>query len=316
MITNALRSRAYAGEADLETIAAFLNLVEAHDRVEEGYSAAELREEFNEPSFDAANGLRLYENAQGQLVGFAQLYAAEETADNDGFLWFKVHPAYRTDQIEPLMFAWAEEQLRRNGRAKLRVNAQNQEIERQAMIERHGFIPVRYYLRMRRPLSAPLPTPVFPPGYQLVAGDHDPQAWADLYNDAFADHYNFHRHDADFVRHWYRDPDYRSDLNLVATAPDGTLAAFAWCHIHAERNQRSGRLDGTVALLGTRRGHRRLGLGRALLLTGMQLLRDTGMSYAELAVDATSPTGANTLYESVGFQTAYSRILYSRDLAA
>lgn len=316
MMTNTLLSRTYAGEVDLAAIAAFLNLVEAHDQVEEGSSVTELREEFNEPSFDPVNGLRLYTNAQGELVGFAQLYFTADSADNDGFLWFKVHPAYRTDQIEPLMFAWAEEQLSQRGRAKLRVMVHDKETERQALIERHSFLPVRYFLRMHRPLAEPMPTPVFPQGYGLHAGDHDPQAWADLYNDAFADHYNFHPRNAEFARHWQRDPEYRSDLNLVAIAPDGILAAFAWCHIHAERNKRSGRLDGTIGVLGTRPGHRRLGLGRALLLTGMQRLRDIGMSNADLGVDAASPTGTNTLYASVGFKTAYSRVLYSRDLGA
>jgi len=316
MITTTLLSRSYAGEADLEKIVTFLNLVEAHDLVEEGSSVTELREEFNEPSFDSANGLRLYENEYGELVGFAQLYLAEDAAENDGFLWFKVHPAYRTDRIEPLMFAWGEEQMHKRGRVKLRVMAHDKETARQALIERHGFIPVRYFLRMRRALSEPIPDPVFPQGYQLRAGDHDPQAWADLCNDSFADHYNFHPRHAEFVRHWQNDPDYCSDLNLVTTAPDGTLAAFAWCHIHSERNKRSGRLDGTVGVLGTRPGHRRIGLGRAMLLSGMHLLRRAGMSNADLGVDASSPTGANTLYESVGFKTAYSRVLYSRDLNA
>jgi len=185
--------------------------------VEEGSSVTELREEFNEPSFDPVNCLRLYEHAPGELVGFAQLYVAEDTADNDGFLWFKVHPAHRTDRIEPQMFAWAEAQLRTRGRVKLRVTARDKERERQALIERHGFVPVRYFLRMRRALSEPIPVPVFPPGYHLRDGDHDPQAWADLYNDSFADHYNFHSHDAEFVRHWQSDPDYRADMSQLAS---------------------------------------------------------------------------------------------------
>lgn len=312
---NTLLSRNYVGEADLAKIVAFLNLVEAHDLVEEGSSVSELREEFNDPSFDAANGLRLYENEQGEMIGFAQLSLAEDAVENDGFLWFKVHPAYRTNRLEPLMFTWAEAQLRQRRREKLRVLIHDKETARQALIERHGFIPTRYYLRMHRPLDEPIPAPLFPQGYQLRAGDHDPQAWADLYNDSFADHYNFHPRDAEFVRHWQRDPDYCSDLNLVALAPDGTLAAFAWCHIHAERNQRSGRRDGTVGVLGTRPGHRRLGLGRAMLLTGMQLLRNAGMTHAVLGVDASSPMGANKLYASVGFKPTYSHVLYSRDLA-
>ncbi|MEN9937327.1 MAG: hypothetical protein RLZZ387_3906, partial [Chloroflexota bacterium] len=43
MTTIAITSRPYAGEADLAPIAAFLNTVEAHDQVEEGTSAEELR---------------------------------------------------------------------------------------------------------------------------------------------------------------------------------------------------------------------------------------------------------------------------------
>lgn len=315
-MTNMLRSRAYIGEADLEPIVAFLNLVEEYDRVEEGSSVSELREEFAEPSFDTINGLRLYEDEHGALVGFAQLYVAEDATEQDGFLWFKVHPTHRAHQIEPRMFAWAEEQLRQRGCVTLRLMAHDKEIERQTVIEQHGFAPVRYYLRMRRALSEPIPEPVFPPGYHVRAGDHEPHAWAELYNDSFADHYNFHPRDAAFVEHWQRDPDYLSELNLVVTAPDGTLAAFAWCHIHAERNKRSGRLDGTIGVLGTRPAHRRIGLGRALLLTGMQRLRRVGMSTADLGVDAASPTGANTLYESVGFRTTRSHVMFSRAVEA
>jgi mycothiol synthase len=314
LMTNALQSRAYAGEIDLEAIVAFLNLVEDHDRVEEGSSVSELREELTEPSFDSVNGLRLYENEHGALVGFAQLYIAADSAEQEGFLWFKVHPAYRTNQIEPRMFAWAEEQLGQHRRVQLRVMAHDNETERQTLLVRHGFTPIRYYLRMSRPLSELIPEPVFPPGYHVRAGNHEPHAWADLYNDSFADHYNFQPRDAAFVEHWQRDPDYSSDLNLVVTAPDGTLAAFAWCHIHSERNRRSGRRDGTIGVLGTRPAHRRRGLGRALLLTGMQLLRRAGMSAAELGVDAASPTGAHTLYESVGFRVAHGYAVYSRDV--
>jgi mycothiol synthase len=314
MTTTTVTARPYAGESDIEPIAAFLNLVEAHDRLEEGSSAEELRVEFAEPGFEPERDLRLYENEQGEIVGFCQLWAVEDTADNDGFLWFKVHPSHRNGDLEPQMFAWADARLRERGSIKLRVVARDVEAERQALIERNGFEPVRYFQRMRRALAEPIPAPQFPHGYALRTGNHDPQAWADMYNESFVDHYNFHPHTAEQVRHWTTEVDYRPDLNLVAVAPDGMLAAFAWCSIHAEQNRRTGRLDGTIGLLGTRRGHRRIGLGRAMLLAALERLRDAGMTHAELGVDASSPTGANQLYESVGFETFFSRTLYSRDV--
>lgn len=315
MTDQPLNIRAYAGETDLEPIVAFLNMVEEYDRTHEWISLSELREELSEPGADPARDIRLYTDEQEQLIGFAQLYVAADTADNDGFLWFTIHPAQRNGQIEPLMFAWAEEQLRERGRVRLRVAARDSQTDRQALFERHGFVPVRYFQRMRRALTEPIAAPAFPPGYQLRDGNHDPQTWADLYNESFVDHFNFHRHTAAQVRHWQSDPDYRPELNLVAVAPDGTMAAFAWCHINPEHNQRNGRLDGTIGVLGTRRGQRRIGLGRAMLLAALHRLRDAGMTSAELGVDSTSPTGANALYESAGFVTAFTRVLYSRDLS-
>ncbi|HWQ16098.1 MAG TPA: GNAT family N-acetyltransferase [Roseiflexaceae bacterium] len=298
---------------DLTPIVDFLNLVEAHDQVDEGSSVEELRTDFTEPGFDPSRDVRLVEDEEGRLVGFGELWAAGQSADNDGFLWFKVHPELR-GAVEPELFAWAEAQLRARGRAALRVAARDIEAGRAQLIEQHGFRPVRYFLRMARPLEEPIPEAVFPAGYTLRAGNHDPQAWAEMYNESFVDHFNFHAHDAAWVRHWQQDPEDRPELNLVAVAPDGTLAAFAWCSVRAAENARTGRRDGWVGLLGTRRGHRRIGLGRAMLLSALQRIKAAGMDTALLGVDASSPTGATRLYEVAGFRTVYSRTLYSRDI--
>jgi mycothiol synthase len=313
--TTEIAARHYAGEGDLAPIADFLNLCEAHDQVEEGTSAEELRVEFAEPGFDVARDVLLLEGADGQLVGFGQLWVPEQIEENDGFLWFKAHPELRGGEIEQRLIDWAEGQLRERGRTKLRLVARDKETERVALFEQLGFAPARYFLRMVRSLDEPIAEPVFPAGYTLRDGDHDPQAWADMYNESFVDHYNFHHHTADEIRHWQQEPEYRSELNLAAVAADGTLAAFAWCGIRPGENERSGRKDGWVGLLGTRRGHRGKGLGRAMLLAGMRRIKEAGMEYAKLGVDADSPTGATRLYESVGFRTAYSRTLFSRDVS-
>ncbi|MFO7167878.1 MAG: GNAT family N-acetyltransferase [Chloroflexota bacterium] len=312
-MTATITSRLYAGEADLAPIVEFVNLCEAHDRTQEGTSIEELRNDLSQPGFDPTRDVRLWYDEAGRLVGYGELWAHEETADGDGFLWFQVHPELR-GEIERDMLAWADARLRELGRRMLRVAARDVEAQRAALLESLGFEPVRYFLRMVRPLDEPIPEPVFPAGYTLRDGDHDPQAWADLYNESFVDHFNFHAREAEHVRHWQSEPDYRPDLNLVAVAPDGTLAAFAWCSINVQENERLGRRDGWIGLLGTRRGHRRIGLGRAMLLSGMQRLRAAGMERAALGVDAASPTGATKLYESVGFRTEHSRTLYSRDV--
>ena len=56
--------------------------------------------------------------------------------------------------------------------------------------------------------------------------------------------------------------------------------------------------------MGVRRPYRKQGLGRALLLAGMQALQDEGMQWAMLAVDTENRTGALRLHEGVGFRQA------------
>ncbi|MGI8830797.1 MAG: GNAT family N-acetyltransferase, partial [Candidatus Limnocylindria bacterium] len=50
-----------------------------------------------------------------------------------------------------------------------------------------------------------------------------------------------------------------------------------------------------------RRPWRRRGLARALMTSSLVAAREAGFTSANLGVDTDSPTGANALYESLGF---------------
>lgn len=100
----------------------------------------------------------------------------------------------------------------------------------------------------------------------------------------------------------------------MAIAPNGTFAAFATCGISEKTNARTGRQEGWVNSLGTRRGFRHRDLGRAILLTGMQALKDNGMTTALLGVDVENQNQARALYESVGFEWVHTFLSYKRPL--
>ncbi len=121
--------------------------------------------------------------------------------------------------------------------------------------------------------------------------------------------WNFHPTTLENRRHQVLRPTYQADLDWIAIAPDGTFAAFCDAHIFHERNTRTGRKEGWITGLGTRRGFRRQGLGRAMLLLGLQQLQQAGMETALLGVDAENSNQAQTLYKSVGFaQTLYKSV--------
>ena len=313
--------RSYAGETDLPRIVDFVNMCDAVDQLDMGTSIAELRDELSDPTLDPARDIGLWEDADGTLLGYAQLSIPSAGDDLLGFLWFKVHPSVRGSGLESEMFAWATERLRDLGRqrglkARLRAGSITTDATRIAVLEQHGFRPTRYFVHMSRSLFEPLPDPQFPAGFSLrhLRGPEEVLAWVELFNLSFIDHWDHHDLTVEQRLHWMAESHYRPADDLIAVAPDGTLAAFCKCMVIPEQNQRTGRSEGWIALLGTRRGYRKIGLGRAMLLAGMQRLKADGLATAVLGVDTVNPTGAVGLYESVGFCGYRTFIAFAKDV--
>ncbi|MBW4592788.1 MAG: GNAT family N-acetyltransferase [Brasilonema angustatum HA4187-MV1] len=169
---------------------------------------------------------------------------------------------------------------------------------------------------MRRSLKESIPEPQFPGNFTIrqVKPEQDAEAWVEMHNQSFIDAWNHHPLTVKHYKYLRSHPTYRPDLDLVAIAPDGTFAACCKCIINPESNIRTGHNEGWIDELGTRRGFRRIGLGRAMLLCGMRHLQAAGMDMAKLSVDFYNPNGALQLYESVGFYKLYTWISYVKDV--
>lgn len=317
MTTMTLRS--YAGETDLKPITDLIDTCETFDQTHDSISLTEMRSELNEPRVDQQRDIGLWEDGDGRLVGFATIWMPEPGELIDGFLWFKALPDVRTSGLESEIIAWGEARMREVGQETgLPVQLRSGAVipERGTLLEQHGFQIARYFQRMTRPLDQPIPEPVFPAGYSLshLRDVTDATEWVACFNQSFIDHYNHHDMSVETRTYWMREEQYRFDLDLVALAPDGTYAAVCWCKVNPDDIARTGKKEGWIDILGTRRGHRRIGLGRAMLLAGLHLLKDEGMDTAKLGVDADSLTGATRLYESVGFTVERTSTAYKKDL--
>jgi mycothiol synthase len=319
-------ARPYGGEADLAAIADLQNACEAADQLGMGTSIDELRTEFADPRLDAARDLRLWEGARGDLAGFGQLWILESVDELDTRLRVWVHPAERGDSaagrgIDMQIVEWAAGRLREAMRerglpARLRTQVREDQAEQLALRRAQGFTIDRYSYTMARSLAEPIAEPRVPDGFTLreFAGPHEAERWVEMFNLSFIDHPNHHPWKAEQVHHYLSEPIYRQDLNLVAVAADGTLAGFCWATIYPEENARSGRSEGEIDIIGTRRGFRSLGLGRALLIEGLRRLKRAGMDTAKLRVAANNPTGALRLYESVDFRPLHTWMLHGKEV--
>lgn len=316
-----VESRPYCGEADLPLIVELIDACEAVDQLDRSTSVDELRAEIEAPSVDRERDLRLWHDQIGQLVGWGQLAIPEHSPTVDGRFWLRVHPQARNGTLEPQIIAWATARVQEVGQerqqsAQLLTGARTDQQDRLALLSEHGFTPARYFFTMRRSLEAPVEQPQVPLGFTIrpFQPGPDDDAWIELGNLAFRDHWNHHDATREDLQHELAAPHFRPDLYQLATAADGTFAAYCQCEIMLELNERLGRAEGFVLGLGTHPNFRQLGLGRALLLIGLEQLKAAGMQTALISVDAENASGALKLYESVGFQTFETWIMLHKPL--
>ena len=181
-----------------------------------------------------------------------------------------------------------------------------------ADLEQRGFREVRRYWRMKvdhwsvegpssalQPDSQPNPTGVrtLPRGYRIRPFrdvDSDWRGMHSTHSSAFLDHFDFtpvgFEPWREHVQGETEDPG-----QWIVAEHDGEIIGYA-----RGSNRYASEDCGYVASIGVLKEHRGHGVARALLLARMADDIARGFLSTILHVDATSPTGATTLYESLG----------------
>jgi GNAT superfamily N-acetyltransferase len=139
-----------------------------------------------------------------------------------------------------------------------------------------------------------LEQPLLPDGFRFRTADEaGPQAAVQAHVDAWAPS----TYTAEGYEGVRRTPAYRGDLHVLVEAPHGTMAASTIMWLD-EANKTA-----EFEPVGTHPDYRRLGLGRAMLLHGMHLVRQAGASHMTVAcLGAPGHPKARGLYYSVGFR--------------
>ncbi len=195
-----------------------------------------------------------------------------------GELRLHVHPRWRSAALENEMLAWAEEHLAtRNdaGQPFVYLPVDAGDTLRQETLLSRGFTKRSGTShKWLRDLNAPIHEKSVPAGYVVRSmGDpdeHPSRSWASWR--AFHADEPDENYDGDWS--WYQTfqcaPLYRRDLDIVAVAPWGEIAAFAT--IAYDDFTRSA----VCVLVGTAAEHQRRGLGTAVLLEGFRRLQKLG----------------------------------------
>jgi ribosomal protein S18 acetylase RimI-like enzyme len=134
-----------------------------------------------------------------------------------------------------------------------------------------------------------------------------------LRNECAQGQVNFRPTSVEEIRHLLRDNLY-SYLKSFFAVQDGKCVGFVIIAIDERYNSEKNTNAGIVLGLGVLRNHRRSGIGTALMLYGLRVLRTEKMTRAILDVDDFNETGALKLYERIGFNVLEKYLTYEKSV--
>jgi len=278
---------------------------------------------------------RVVRDADGRLTGWAVVHDRAAGRTNVGLVVAR-HPA--EDQVARALLGWlaatGADLARFRGQPDTQLDASPTaaDVRTQGWLAADGYRKVREWLQMVLPVTdADAPAPPTRPGVVvrrvrehpsgLPVAD-DVQTVHRLLEESFADHFNSYRESfGEFVQRLREDPWHRWDHWWVAELeeaegeevrrrPAGVLISSV------APPDAEGRYGSYVDYIGVHRRARGRGVAKALLATVVADAAERGRDRVTLEVDADSPTGADGLYRSLGYQVDHVTQSWHRQVDA
>lgn len=298
---------------DVPAVVAFTNLVGQRDDTGVVTTQESTAEMFGAPHFDpSTDTVSAWDG--GALLALGSTFGRDTLVDGRAMVSVDgaVHPDHREQGIGSELLTRLEARATELSRERhpgeplrLRTSGGLPDSSGQRLLEDRGYAPDNYFITMQVPLAD-----WEDPGGELVAvrpGQEHQPAIRDAHNDAFRDHRNFSPISAEMWEHWGKSSAMRPEQSRVVAEGDRVLAYAVAAEYEPGVSH--------VELVGTRREARGRGLARQVLLGSLRASREAGCRISELEVDSTSPTGADRLYVSVGYEPVRVISRYVRDIA-
>lgn len=305
-----LRFRHWRGEADLAALVDLANAARRADEDPEVSTVEGMRHDYaNLTNSDPAKDVIVAE-VDGTAVAYARVEWQDQN-DGDRAYWAFgfVHPDWRRHGLGRSMLHHNERHLREialahpfGGASYLSSFTEDANPGNAVLLTSEGYRRHRAFFLMVRPDLENVEDVPLPEGLEMRPVEIN-QLWplflAD--NEAFRDHFGGIDASENAFARWTGDEKFDRSLFLVAWDGD-EIAAAVINRIDPRENELHGYRRGLLDSVFTRREWRRRGIARALISKSLLLLRDRGMTSAQLGVDAENPNAALHLYESNGFQ--------------
>jgi ribosomal protein S18 acetylase RimI-like enzyme len=277
----------------------------------------EMRSYEKSPDFEAMG--RFIAELDGKPVGVVHAYVDKLRGEKKGFVRvFGLLPEFRGQGVEEKLAATAMEELKRRGMKVVQSSADGDQRELIRLWEGLGFKLVRVSSLMTADLTK-LQTGIGENNEVVLKplqrdSNEDLQTLNGLQNECFKEHFNWRPNPLErtifFVR---EDPSFKIQEWRFAMLK-GMHVGYVGIGVDEGYNAARNAKVGVVLDIGVLKPYRRTGIGTTLILHGMDLLKDKGMTVAMLGVDDWNVTKAIRLYNKVGFKVAEKELFYEKSI--
>ncbi|MGO3153200.1 MAG: GNAT family N-acetyltransferase [Galactobacter sp.] len=295
---------------DVEAVTELLNAAAHHDDTDEFIDVEDQAEEWRTPGFTLEEDARVAVDQNGALLAYLSIRVADSLVDGEITVnvFGDVHPEARRRGLGTDLTTWAVSRGRELAGerfpgvpAVIHAWGRAEDSDAAQLLRDLGFRPARYFTDMQIELDQ-WEDPGGPStGRVMLHEDRD--TVLETRNEAFADHWGSSQTSPQRWAHIWGQRTLRLDLSRVMPSRDGTgVDAFVLSEIWVPG-------EVYVALVGTRRAARGRHLATNLLTDVVRAARAEGATKVDLGVDAESPTGANGVYERVGFRPVRTGVM-------
>ena len=273
---------------------------------EKAFDQEFMREYLSQPTCDPVQHCYLAE-IENEIVGFVLL--DNETPIRRAVASGGVREPHRNRGIGRGLVKKAVEHAHELNALVLHIETAADDSTAQHLLESEDFQQVKRYWQMRWE-GGEVPPPKLPNGFEVrpFVLDQDEAVLTELQNIAFGENWGFSPNTVEQISQRVR---------MKLSDPDGILfildgdrpAAYNWTLRASNENYSTG----WISMTGVHPDYRGSGLGKAVVTSGIQYLREQNVDAIELEVDSANPP-ARELYLKLGFEVVGQTVWYERRL--
>jgi mycothiol synthase len=221
-------------------------------------------------------------------------------------LWAWLHPDWRGRGLAGEMLQRAMRRAAAMGARVAQINI-HEDSRLQEVLEHAGFALVRRFYEYELETAAIDRAAAFAAlraCRYLRPGEE--AALTDIQNRSFAGTWGYDPNSLDTIAYRTHLPHFSYEDVIIAET-DGEIAGYCWTEVDPAKGGREGR----ICMIGVSPEHREHGLGRRLLLAGLERLAEQGVGTIVLTVDSENQA-ACALYWSVGFTLRNGSLWYEK----